>query len=543
MRQLSIPPKNGQAEENPQPLASHVVDASTWLPPLREIKLLQIILNDRLAAEVATRQIKPLGSFHFSDELAGTIFGALSTVLDRHGDPTPQEVAKELQSRACDELTPNKALYNEALKVLPQLADKVPAEVSDCTSEQIRNNVCKLVAEIHRAYENAYPVDSEPATAADDQSAPARKFQILGLAKILSRPRLEYLIEDILLERGTSAITADYGAFKSFNVLDMALCVASGKPWHGRTVKQGAVVYVIAEGAYTTADRVQAWLIRYGLPLPQSLFVIESPAQVSSVLECAQLIREIRELAPRLIIFDTLAKCNIGRDENASDAMGLFTHGMETISRELGCHVMAIHHNNKAGTARGSNALPANVDTHIILEKASAGNIVTFKCDKQKGAPFESFSLIGRVVELAEVDELGRPITSLVFEPTDAIPQRNAEPVSKADITRNRILNTLRDQFPKGALRADLQKACAAHKIVGKSSFHEHLKALEDASLIECDAWGLLQLKDLSDSDESDKSDGAILSDLSGVSLDTGQIGQRATKNGRKSGGVTYGHD
>jgi hypothetical protein len=307
----------------------------------------------------------------------------------------------------------------------------------------------------------------------------ASRFTLLSLSQILARPRLNYLVQDVLLERGTSVITADYGSFKSFNALDMALCVATGKDWHGRKVKRGPVVFIMPEGAYTTADRLKAWLIRYGYETPpENFFVIESSAQIAEPSECLALINELREVGPAFVILDTLAKCNVGRDENSAQDMGLFTHGMEKISQELNAQVTAIHHNNKNGTARGSVSLPSNVDTSIAL-KATAGRVVTFECDKQKGAPFEPFTLIGRIVELCEFDEYGRAVTSLIFEPTDA----PAAEIPKADQTREQVFDVLRNA-PEGLSASGWQRRCETELGIKESRFYDHRDALKKAERI-----------------------------------------------------------
>ena len=48
--------------------------------------------------------------------------------------------------------------------------------------------------------------------------------------------------------------------FKSFVALDMACCVAIGRPWHGRAVKQGRVLYCVGEGAAGFPKRLRAWI-------------------------------------------------------------------------------------------------------------------------------------------------------------------------------------------------------------------------------------------------------------------------------------------
>ena len=303
------------------------------------------------------------------------------------------------------------------------------------------------------------------------------EFPISNLFEIFERPRALWLIQGMLLDMGYSAITGDYGTFKSFIALDMGLCIATGIAWQGREVKQGTVVYVVAEGAYTTADRAKAWLIRHQLLVPQNFHVIEMPVRIGEALVCARFIEAIRALEPSFIVLDTLAKCNVGKDENSAADMGLFTDGMEKCARELKAQVMTIHHNNKQGGSRGSNSLPSNVDTHITL-KASAGYVVTIECEKQKGAPFERFALMGHVVDLGELDEYGTPVTSLVFAPTGSTPEAQAvtSAIGKAEKTRAQILKILQT-IEGGTTNQKWMDACS--HLAQRRSFISHRDSLE----------------------------------------------------------------
>jgi hypothetical protein len=51
---------------------------------------------------------------------------------------------------------------------------------------------------------------------------------------------------------------------KTFTALDIAMCVATGTPWMGREVAQGAVLFIAAEGGDDIHLRRQAWAEHYG---------------------------------------------------------------------------------------------------------------------------------------------------------------------------------------------------------------------------------------------------------------------------------------
>ena len=66
-------------------------------------------------------------------------------------------------------------------------------------------------------------------------------------------------VEGLLTEGGASVIYGPSNCGKSFWVLDLAVAVATGKPFRGnREVDQGAVIYVALEGSHGVSNRIEA---------------------------------------------------------------------------------------------------------------------------------------------------------------------------------------------------------------------------------------------------------------------------------------------
>lgn len=59
-----------------------------------------------------------------------------------------------------------------------------------------------------------------------------------------------WLVADIITELSLNAIVGPTGSYKSFLALDLATCVALGKPFHGRETKQANVLLILGEGAH-----------------------------------------------------------------------------------------------------------------------------------------------------------------------------------------------------------------------------------------------------------------------------------------------------
>ena len=60
----------------------------------------------------------------------------------------------------------------------------------------------------------------------------------------------------------------------------------------------------------------------------------------------ADFVEQYRELQPRMVVVDTLARSLPGGDENSATDMGLVIEACESIQRALGATVLLVHHVN-----------------------------------------------------------------------------------------------------------------------------------------------------------------------------------------------------
>lgn len=208
----------------------------------------------------------------------------------------------------------------------------------------------------------------------------------------------EYLLDEILTEGSLAALFGPPGSGKSFLVLDWAMCIETGIKWVGsRQAKQGHVVYVLAEGAATLGSRITAWKDYLNAKGEVGVNFVAEPVLLMDPGAVALFLRDLKAAVPEtpsLVIFDTLARCMAGGDENSARDMGLLIQGADRIRHELGCAVLLVHHTNKSGESeRGSTALRGAVDTLLKLKKNDEGTI-TLECEKQKdAASFEPIPL------------------------------------------------------------------------------------------------------------------------------------------------------
>lgn len=317
------------------------------------------------------------------------------------------------------------------------------------------------------------------------QSPTKQPFKLFTLRELEARPAPEYLIDRILSKGGTGLLTAKHASFKTFVSLDMALCVATGTAWHGRAVKQGAVVYVAAEGAGGLLKRARAWCIESGCKFPDNFHIIDRPAQLGDRRALAAFIESVSAVRPALIVLDTLARCAVGLDENSAKDMGAFVESVGHLAETTGAHVLTVHHNNKTGEYRGSSALVAAVDTHLSIERDGRGDILTLKFEKQKDAEeLPPMVFTKHIVDW--IDQSGNPANSLVFR-RDHESQSRFSQLSAAE---EKVLRELCEGFGEtGATSSQWEKVCEGTGIV-KRTFMRAVQRLKNSGYIHCPEQG-----------------------------------------------------
>lgn len=223
---------------------------------------------------------------------------------------------------------------------------------------------------------------------------------MLDYAALMDRPPLRPLVAGVLNVDTVAMLYAPPATFKTFLALWLAACVALGKPWAGRPVEAGPVLYIAAEGVAGIQKRVAAlsWMLNGGKPIPD-FFIYPSPVNLTSDADVTELVSLVAERGFRFIILDTLVKVAGGAEENDNTAMTRVTNAAERIKRagEGETSVLLVHHSGKSGDYRGASALEGNVDTMLKLD-GEAG-MLTLSAVKQKdGADGEIMRLHARPV-------------------------------------------------------------------------------------------------------------------------------------------------
>lgn len=221
-----------------------------------------------------------------------------------------------------------------------------------------------------------------------------RGFDLISAAAILEQQtELQWIVQNMLPEGCLSSLFGRPGSYKTYAALDIALSVATGTPWHGHAVERGMVVYICGEGFHGLSGRIQAWMIEHGLKDATDIpfFVSTSALPLNTEAGIKALAAKIDALIsehgePRLVILDTLARCNDG-DENAASDMGRLVRNLDdhlpASTARLVLHHVG-HSNQERG--RGSSAWHGALDSEYLLARQDDGT-VALSCSKAKDFP------------------------------------------------------------------------------------------------------------------------------------------------------------
>jgi len=220
-------------------------------------------------------------------------------------------------------------------------------------------------------------------------------YELIPDDELATRKPPPWLMECYLTEGGFSVLYGPPGVGKSFLAIDWSYGVARGIAWHGHATQAGPVIYVAGEGAYSLATRVAAYRRYHQLDGFSGVAFVTAPVQlldpgdVSAL--CAALDGGVTDgldipLAPKMVVFDTMARAMAGGDENSAQDIGRVVAAVDAIRRRTGAHTLLVHHTgwNMTDRERGSSALRGAADSSFSLTTAEGA--LTLECVKQRDA-------------------------------------------------------------------------------------------------------------------------------------------------------------
>jgi hypothetical protein len=217
-----------------------------------------------------------------------------------------------------------------------------------------------------------------------------------------------FLIDGLLYEDSIDISFGGTGSYKSFDKLHQGLCVATGRPYHGRQVIHGAVLYVAGEGRSGIVKRIKGWAEFHGAALDQAIpfFLSDSSAELINEGNmddvAAEVTRIEREAMLKVVylIFDTLST-NFGKgNENATPDVRMMFANLRTRFPGRCCSVIQHVGHADLSRPRGNSDLISSADTAYAYSKPEPLQSLV-ECVKLKdGDPNFALRLQGRIVDV-----------------------------------------------------------------------------------------------------------------------------------------------
>ena len=188
------------------------------------------------------------------------------------------------------------------------------------------------------------------------------KFNIVRVDEIEEfDPTDFWLIEDFWENGSVGIIGAPSKSFKSTFALNLACAVATGKPFDGREVKQGAVLIIQGENNLSM-EQNKIYSIT-GSTTPPPIYFVEDNITMEHIYK---LENDMRELEIKLLIIDPMYLLFGNGDINRHQDIVSRLETLSRISKNIGCAIMLIHHSRKL--ERGAKIQTADMYGSAFIE-------------------------------------------------------------------------------------------------------------------------------------------------------------------------------
>lgn len=188
------------------------------------------------------------------------------------------------------------------------------------------------------------------------------------------------LVLDLMPKSGIAFIAGQSQAGKTFVVIELACCLATGKPFFGKKVRERVGVAILAgEGAEGIDNRLEAATRHHGITGRLPITYLGDVPNLLDEAERGHLIESLKQLdreyrkrfGVRLgaVIYDTVSATFCLEDENDNSEASKVTRVMRQIGRATTTLQMPVHHyggNMQAGL-RGATAWRGNCDSILSV--------------------------------------------------------------------------------------------------------------------------------------------------------------------------------
>lgn len=246
-----------------------------------------------------------------------------------------------------------------------------------------------------------YDLDGLRAIVAREPAPGESRFKVLDLTA--DPPPVHWVIEDMICGGDIHMLIGEPSIGKSWLTMGMAVAVAGGADFLGRSVEQGRVLYVDEENP---EDLIYGRLHKLGLtPAIAKNIRYLSNLGIRLDKQADDLVTEALDYDPTLIILDSLTRFHTEDENNAGAISALFNDALMPLARKTGAAVVLIHHANKTDSnssykrSRGSGDITAGADCGYDVRAVAERTVAVSNYKSRRAAQQDTFFVTIQDVE------------------------------------------------------------------------------------------------------------------------------------------------
>lgn len=267
----------------------------------------------------------------------------------------------------------------------------IPPRPEECIPEEHR----PLLDELKAEWEAEEPADGNLTPA-----LPAKSVrQLLNEHPSLRRP----VIHGLLREGETMNVIASPKIGKSWLVVDLALAVATGRPWLESFECEAGDVLIVDNELHqeTSANRIPKVMKARGIPLDavaDRVFVANVRGGLKDIFGLATFFQHLTPGRFKLIVLDAFYRfMPKDTDENDNGTMSQVYNHLDGYAARLGCSFVLVHHSTKGNQSgksvtdvgAGAGSQSRATDTHLVLRPHEGPDCVVLDAAVRSWPPIE----------------------------------------------------------------------------------------------------------------------------------------------------------
>ena len=198
-------------------------------------------------------------------------------------------------------------------------------------------------------------------------------------------PPLRWCVEGVFAQPSLNLLVGDPGTKKTYLAIDLAVCVAMGKPWLAHSVNRCPVLLIDEEsGLYQLWARVNAALCSHGADSSTPFdYISLGGYDFRDSADADKLIHRAISRGSGLIIIDALSNLMRTGDSSMSSVQPVLFN-LRRMAEFCRAAVLVIHHTNRHGVFRGSSAISAAVDLMLSIKSSPTDSLIELQSLKAR---------------------------------------------------------------------------------------------------------------------------------------------------------------